>query len=271
MCTVGVNVQSRMARSRYQIGVLNVRIEKETYWGTNVVDTVKIIESNLAEVRERIRTSAQASGRTAADVTLVAVCKYFGSEVTRDVIAAGCRDIGENRPQVLWSKASDLTAIDVRFHQIGHLQRNKVRRTISCIDLLHAGDSLRLISSVSAESVKQGIVSRVLIEVNVSGDENKHGFCPTELESVLQEVAVLPNIDVQGMMAMAGLESDASESQREFAKLRELQESLSACCPKNVSLNHLSMGMTRDYELAIQEGATIVRIGNALFEGIPRV
>ena len=194
-----------------------------------------------------------------------------GAKSTRDVVAAGCRDIGENRPQVLWSKASDLTAIDVRFHQIGHLQRNKVRRTISCIDLLHAGDSLRLISSVSAESVKQGIVSRVLIEVNVSGDENKHGFCPTELESVLQEVAVLPNIDVQGMMAMAGLESDASESQREFAKLRKLQESLSACCPKNVSLNHLSMGMTRDYELAIQEGATIVRIGTALFEGIPRV
>jgi len=236
-----------------------------------VVDTVKIIEGNLAEVRERIRTSAEASGRAAADVTLVAVCKYFGSEVTRDVVAAGCRDIGENRPQMLWSKASDLTALDARFHQIGHLQRNKVRRTIACIDLLHAGDSLRLISSVSSESVKQGIVSRLLIEVNVSGDENKHGFCPSELESVLEEVAVLPNIDIQGMMAMAGLESDVSESQREFAKLRELRETLSSCCPENVSLKHLSMGMTRDYELAIREGATIVRIGTALFEGIPRV
>ena len=236
-----------------------------------MVDTVDIIESNLAEVRERIRTSAVASGRTAADVTLVAVCKYFGTEVTRDVVAAGCRDIGENRPQMLWSKASDLTALDVRFHQIGHLQRNKVRRTITCIDLLHAGDSLRLISAVSTESVKQGIISRLLIEVNVSGDESKHGFCPTELESVLEEVAVLPNIDIQGMMAMAGLESDVSKSQREFAKLRDLRDSLSSCCPANVSLKHLSMGMTRDYELAIREGATIVRIGTALFEGIPRV
>ncbi len=236
-----------------------------------MVDTVKIIESNLAEVRDRISASAKASGRTSADVTLVAVCKYFGSDVTRDVVTAGCRDIGENRPQMLWSKATDLTALDLRFHQIGHLQRNKVRRTIGCIDLLHAGDSLRLISSVSAESVKQGIVSRLLIEVNISGDENKHGFCPSELEPVLHEVAVLPNIDIQGMMAMAGLESNACESKREFAKLRELRDSLSACCPENVSLHHLSMGMTRDYEMAICEGATIVRIGTALFEGIPRV
>lgn len=236
-----------------------------------MVDTVKIIETNLAEVRERIGRSAEASGRTAGDVTLVAVCKYFGSDITTDVVEAGCREIGENRPQVLWSKASDLSTLDVRFHQIGHLQRNKVRRTITCIDLLHAGDSLRLINSVSAESVKQGIVTRLLIEVNVSGDENKHGFNPTELESVLEDIAVLPNIDIQGMMAMAGLESDASNAQREFSHLRELRDRLFSVCPDNVSLKHLSMGMTRDYELAIREGATIVRIGTALFEGIPRV
>jgi hypothetical protein len=111
----------------------------------------------------------------------------------------------------------------------------------------------------------------LLIEVNVSGDSSKHGFMPDEVESVLDNVAVLPNIEVQGMMAMAGLESDDAQSQREFAKLRELRERLSACCPDNVSLNHLSMGMTRDYEIAIREGATIVRIGTALFEGIPRV
>ena len=236
-----------------------------------MVDTVKIIETNLAAVRERIATSAEASGRTADDVTLVAVCKYFGSDITADVVEAGCGEIGENRPQVLWSKASDLAALDVRFHQIGHLQRNKVRRTITCIDLLHAGDSLRLINSVSAESVKQGIVTRVLIEVNISGDENKHGFKPTELESVLEVVADLPSIDIQGLMAMAGLESDTSEAQREFAQLRELRERLFLCCPENVSLKNLSMGMTRDYELAVREGATIVRIGTALFEGIPRV
>ena len=241
------------------------------FGGTDVVDTLRIIETNLAEVRERIRTSAVNSGRTTDDVTLVAVCKYFGSDITTFVVEAGCGEIGENRPQALWSKASDLAALDVRFHQIGHLQRNKVRRTINCIDLLHAGDSLRLINSVSAESVKQGIVTRLLIEVNVSGDQNKHGFRPVELESVLEDIAVLPNIAIQGMMAMSGLESDAANAQREFAQLRELREGLSSCCPENVSLEHLSMGMTRDYELAIMEGATIVRIGTALFDGIPRV
>ena len=239
--------------------------------GANVVDTVKIIESNLAEVRGRIETNAQASGRTSADVTLVAVCKYFGSNITADVVEAGCVEIGENRPQVLWSKAADLSSLNVRFHQIGHLQRNKVRRTIACIDLLHAGDSLRLIRSVSAESVKQGMVTQVLIEVNVSGDGNKHGFRPSELESVLEIVSALPNIDIQGMMAMAGLDSDLSKTQREFAELRQLREDLGSRCPENISLQHLSMGMTRDYEVAVREGATIVRIGTALFDGIPRV
>jgi pyridoxal phosphate enzyme (YggS family) len=238
---------------------------------TDVVDTVKIIENNLAEVLERIRTSAEASGRTAAAVKLVAVCKYFGSDITAHVVKAGCAEIGENRPQVLWSKASDLAALDVRFHHIGHLQRNKVRRTLPCIDLLHAGDSLRLINSVSLESVKQGIVTRVLIEVNISGDQNKHGFEPTELKSVLEDVSVLPNIEIQGIMGMAGLESDASKTRGEFSQLRELREQLLAYCPENVSLEHLSMGMTRDFEMAILEGATIVRIGTAWFEGIPRV
>ncbi len=236
-----------------------------------MIDTVKIIETNLAEVRMKIGSNAEASGRTAADVKLVAVCKYFGSDVTAAVVAAGCGEIGENRPQALWSKALELSSLDVRFHQIGHLQRNKVRRTIGCIDMLHAGDSLRLLNSISAESVKQGIVTQILIQVNISGDQNKQGFKPNEVESVLENVAVMPNIDIQGMMTMAGLQSDPSKTQREFAELRELRESLFSRCPDNVSLRHLSMGMTRDYELAVREGATIVRIGTGLFAGIPRV
>jgi uncharacterized pyridoxal phosphate-containing UPF0001 family protein len=111
----------------------------------------------------------------------------------------------------------------------------------------------------------------VLIEVNISGDESKHGFRPTEVESVLDDVSGLPNIDIQGLMGMAGFDSDPSKTQHEFAQLRELRESLISYCPENVSLKHLSMGMTRDYELAVREGATIVRVGTALFDGIPRV
>ena len=234
-------------------------------------DVLKIIEDNLASVHDRIERSAVSSGRVADDVTLVAVCKYFGSDITSAVVEAGCREIGENRPQTLWSKADELLGQDVRFHQIGHLQRNKVRRTISCIDLLHAGDSLRLIESVSTESVKQGIVTNLLIEVNVSGDSSKHGFMPDEVESVLDNVATLPNIEIQGMMAMAGLDSDVTATQREFALLRGIRDKLDSSCPDNISLKHLSMGMSRDYELAIREGATMVRIGTALFDGIPRV
>jgi PLP dependent protein len=267
-------VTSRLFHSRraYQKSEFDAKIDDEKMGGgTDVIDILKIVESNLAEVRDRIATCASTSGRTAVDVTLVGVCKYFGSDITRIVVEAGCRDVGENRPQTLWSKASDLSALNIRFHQIGHLQRNKVRRTINRIDLLHAGDSLRLINAVSKESVKQEIVTRLLIEVNVSGDRNKEGFRPTELESVLEDVANLPNIDIQGLMSMSGLESDESQTTREFALLRELREGLTSRCPENVSLKHLSMGMTRDYELAIREGATIVRIGTALFEGIPRV
>ena len=227
-----------------------------------------VIGENVARIREEIARNAEASGRCESDITLIAVCKYVDSEITGLVVRQGCHDVGENRPQTLWNKAAELGSLPVRFHQIGHLQRNKVSRTVGLISLLHAGDSLRLLRSVSEESARQEISTNVLLEVNLSGDEAKHGFAHSEVNRIIDEVARMHNIKVCGLMGMAGLKSDASQTAREYESLRTLRDKLQRNSGGNVELSELSMGMSRDYGLAIQQGATMVRVGSALFHGL---
>jgi pyridoxal phosphate enzyme (YggS family) len=219
-------------------------------------------------VRERIAATAKASGRKADDVRLVAVTKYVDAATTRLLAEAGCRDLGEARPQSLWDKAAALADCDVRWHMIGHLQRNKVRRTLSLLHLLHSGDSPRLLSEVDAEAAALPAPLSVLLEVNVSGDSTKHGFAPTEIEPLLAQLQSLRRLDIRGLMAMAGLEGDAAQARRDFAALRELRDRLRAAWHGRFALDELSMGMSGDFEAAIAEGSTIVRVGSALFEGI---
>ena len=229
-----------------------------------------LIADNIAKVRETIAECAEKSGRLAADVTLVGVCKYFGEEITRMVAEAGLFDLGENRPQQLWDKAMSLDALPIRWHQIGHLQRNKVRRSLPFIHLFHAGDSMRLLVEINKEAERVQATQEVLLEINVSGEEAKHGFMPNEMESVLEECAGLSFLRVRGLMAMAGLHSGLDGAATEFESLRTLKERLESSKPDNVELDELSMGMSRDYHIAIEHGATIVRVGSSLFEGIPR-
>lgn len=223
------------------------------------------IAENLARVKDQIAAAAQRSGRSPADVKLVAVTKYVGADGTRLLVEAGCRDLGESRPQDLWSKAEALNDLSVNWHMIGHLQRNKVRRTVPLIECLQSGDSLRLLQAVDRQAQEINRVLSVLIEINISRDPTKHGFAPDELEPLLADVAQLEGLQVRGLMCMAGLETDAEGARREFAALRELRDGLRGSCPTNVSLDELSMGMSRDFEVAIEEGATLVRIGSALF------
>lgn len=226
---------------------------------------LSIIRDNLARVRDRIDQTAGRCGRSGSDVCLVAVTKYVTNDIAAAVVSAGCPDLGESRPQELWQKHEALVDVKVRWHFIGHLQRNKVRRTLPLIDLLHSADSMRLLEELNQECVRLHRRLSVLLEVNISGELTKHGFAPDELEKSLPEIAQLSNIEVKGLMAMAGLEGNLEDARREFRAVRELRDRLSSVIP----LNELSMGMSGDFEVAIEEGATIVRVGSALFEGLP--
>ncbi len=231
---------------------------------------------NLEQIRAQIATAAQASGRTADAVRLVGVTKYVSAGVARALVEAGLHDLGESRPQALWEKSAALSDLpQTRWHFIGHLQRNKVRRTLPSVSLLHAGDSLRLLEAWNEAAAELATTAveplpprQVLLEVNISGDAAKHGFAPEEIEPLLAPIAELRQLQVVGLMAMASIEGGPARAQSDFAKLRILRDLLQTVAPVGMELRELSMGMSGDFIEAIAEGATLVRVGSALFEGV---
>ena len=231
-----------------------------------MTDLMARIAENVAEIRGRIAEAAVRSGRPPADVLLLAVTKYVGPEEIRALVAAGCVDLGESRPQQLWVRAESLADLPIRWHFIGHLQRNKVERTLPRVSRIHSVDSLRLAEAIDVAAASLGRPVPVLLEVNVSGDAAKHGFSPDEVEPLLGRLAALRGLDVCGLMCMAGLDGGPDDARRDFATLRNLRDHLRRNCPAEVRLADLSMGMSGDYEAAIEEGSTIVRVGSALFE-----
>jgi pyridoxal phosphate enzyme (YggS family) len=227
-----------------------------------------LIRENLARVRERIEAAAARCGRQAHDVKLVGVTKYVDESIVRGLAEAGLLDLGESRPQELWKKADALSDLPIRWHLIGHLQRNKVRRTLPLKPCIHSADSLRLLGEINSEAASLGVKADVLLEVNVSGEPAKHGLEPGAMEPLLPQIAALPNIAVHGLMTMAALDGGPDRARRDFAALRELRDRLLPGCPQSISLRELSMGMSGDFEIAIEEGATIVRVGTALFKSL---
>ena len=228
----------------------------------------KRIGENLAEVEGRIAEAALRSGRRPGDVRLVAVTKYVEIELIEPLLARGCRTLGESRPQHLWPKAEALAGRDVAWHMIGPLQRNKVRRTLPLVEMIHSADSIRLVETIDRIAAELQRSARLLLEVNASGDQAKHGLADAQLEDVLSRLAEYRHVEVCGLMCMAGLDSGPEETRREFARLRHTRDRLRSSCPGGAALEELSMGMSGDYEIAIEEGATIVRVGSALFEGV---
>jgi PLP dependent protein len=228
------------------------------------------LAENLAGLRQRIDAAAQTSGRDAISVTLVAATKYVSSDVARAIVAAGCADLGESRPQEFWSKAAALADQPVRWHFIGHLQRNKVRRTLPEVTLFHSIDSRRLLAALDEESAALGRRASVLLEVNISAEEAKHGFAPADVERLLDAWPAYRHVEVRGLMGMARLEGGPAAAERDFAELRKLRDRLAAGLPPGVTLDELSMGMSGDFEAAIRHGATHVRIGSALTAGLPK-
>ena len=228
---------------------------------------LKTIAENVTRIRERIARAAQRSGRAAEQITLVAVTKYVSAEIIRPLVAAGCLELGESRPQQLWEKTAALADLPIRWHLIGHLQRNKVRRTLPLAALIHSVDNRRLLAAINKEASEKE-PTPILLEVNVSGESAKHGLSPVQIEPLLAELPNYANVSVRGLMCMAGLESGPEETRHDFAVLRRLRDYLRPSCPPGVTLDELSMGMSGDFEEAIEEGATIVRVGSALFEGV---
>jgi PLP dependent protein len=231
-------------------------------------DIARRIAENLSQVRDRIDAAAARSGRRGQDVLLVAVTKYVGPAEIRAVVAAGCHELGESRPQQLWQRAEELADLPIRWHFIGHLQRNKIRRTLTLAAMVHSVDSPRLAEALEQTAAELSLRVPVLLEVNTSGETAKGGFTPDEIERGLPKLAEYGHLEIRGLMCMAALEGGLDVARRNFADLRNLRDRLRANCPANVALDELSMGMSGDYEVAIEEGATIVRVGSALFEGI---
>jgi pyridoxal phosphate enzyme (YggS family) len=230
---------------------------------TTILET---IESNLTGIRQRINEACQRSGRRSDDVALVAVTKYAQSEWVRALIDLGQVRLGESRPQQLAVRAEEMPD-HVEWHLIGHLQRNKVDLILPAVQLIHSADSLRLLKRISQSAASLERSANVLLEVNVSGEESKDGFTPAALREAWQEIRRLDHLDVQGLMTMAP-QSDKPESARTvFTALRELRDEL-ARSDDGRPLPELSMGMSRDFEVAIEEGATLIRIGSSLFEGL---
>jgi PLP dependent protein len=228
------------------------------------------IDNNVAHVRDRIARAAERSGRSPDTISLVAVTKYGDVAAARALAAAGCTVLGESRPQELCRKAVALMDKPVSWHLIGHLQRNKVTRTLPVVEAIHSVDSDRLIEAIAHAPYVPHRIS-ILIEVNISRDVRKHGIEPDDLLPLIERVPDHPNICLRGLMAMAGLRQGSGETHAGFARLRKLRDTVRPQCPSWVSLDDLSMGMSADFETAIEEGATIVRIGSLLFDGVTRV
>lgn len=219
------------------------------------------IEGRLNAVRERVATSAGRVGRDPDDVTLVVVSKSFSADVVAKALRAGATDLGENRAQELREKAIALPHVP-RWHFIGHLQTNKTRHVVGTAHLIHSVDRFGLAEEIARRARRTGVSQQVLIEVNISGEPTKHGVEPSSAETFAEEVASLDGIDVKGLMTMAPLADDPELSRPFFADLRGIGERLVHRLPE---ARHLSMGMTRDFEVAVEEGATLVRVGEAVF------
>lgn len=235
----------------------------------NLADTRSRLRDNLAKVEARIGAACGRAERSRDAVTLIAVTKSVEPDVAALLPELGVRDLGESRPQELWRKAAALPT-DVNWHLIGHLQRNKVARTLPLVKLIHSVDSVRLAEVIDGEAAKLGRQAHVLLEVNLSRESAKHGF-PADQVPIVNPDLPFPykHVFVDGLMTMAAATDDPERCRPVFAELRSLRDQFAVRTPGLTDLmNELSMGMTGDFEVAIEEGATMVRIGSALFEGI---
>lgn len=225
---------------------------------------------NYQEIEKKVKQACQRAGRVREEVTLIAVSKTKPLSMIEELLPLGVRDFGENKVQELTQKAEILEQKkipepQVRWHMIGHLQRNKVKYLVDKACMIHSVDSLRLAEEISKEAGKKGIQVPILIEVNVAEEESKFGVRMEEAESLIRQIAVLPWISIQGLMTIAPYVENPEENRFIFRNLRNLSVDIQGKNIDNVTMDVLSMGMTGDYQVAIEEGATHVRVGTGIF------
>jgi hypothetical protein len=221
------------------------------------------LSENLSRIQERIAAAASKSGRSPGDVTLVAVSKTRTAKEVEAAIRAGVSVLGENRVQEAEGKRASVS-LPAQWHLVGHLQRNKVGTALGLFDLIHSVDSVRLAREIGKQA-GEGKVVRALVQVNVSGEVSKFGFSPDETPDRVAEIGSVEGLEVEGLMTIGAHESDPEKVRPGFEKLRAISERVSAVRQDGVRMKHLSMGMSGDFEVAIEAGATLVRVGTALF------
>lgn len=223
-----------------------------------------MLKDNYSIVRENILKACEKAGRDPKSVKLIAVSKTKPTEDIEEIYSLGQRDFGENKVQEL-SQKIEILPDDIKWHLIGHLQQNKVKYIIGKTELIHSVDSERLALTISKEAVKHNVTTDVLIEVNVAGEESKFGVTTDETIELIEKISKLPGIHICGLMTIAPFVADPEENRPVFRKLRELSVDIADKKIDNVTMSVLSMGMTNDYMVAIEEGATLVRVGTAIF------
>jgi pyridoxal phosphate enzyme (YggS family) len=234
--------------------------------GAGSIMNPSVLAANLETVRQRIADAAKRSSRAAEEVTLVGVTKRNPPELARALIELGVSDLGENYPQELWSKVDALNDCRPRWHLIGHLQGNKARRTLPLVTMIHAVDSLKLLRTLNALADDMHDPPRVCLQVNCSGEPAKHGWAPSAILNDSEAIAACRSIPIVGLMTMAAYDIAPDVARPAFVRLRETRDALQA--RTGLALPELSMGMSNDFEVAVEEGATLVRVGSALFAGV---
>lgn len=229
-----------------------------------MITDMNIIHNNLTKVKQNINAACERAGRNSEDVTLIAVSKTKPIEMLREAYEAGARDFGENKVQELMDKIPVMPE-DIRWHMIGHLQRNKVKYIVDKVWLIHSVDSLRLAEEISTQALKKNVTVNILVEVNVAQEESKFGTSAEETISLVEKIAKLPGIHIKGLMTIAPFVENSEENREYFHKLKQLSVDISRKNIDNVSMSILSMGMTGDYTVAVEEGATHVRVGTGIF------
>ncbi len=223
-----------------------------------------VLKENYANVLNNVHNACERVGRNADEVTLIAVSKTKPVEMLQEIYECGCRDFGENKVQEIMDKYEKLPD-DIRWHMIGHLQTNKVKYIVDKVYMIHSVDSIKLAKEISKEAVKKNVTVKVLLEVNVAKEETKFGLLTEEVLDFYKEVIDLPGLKMCGLMTIAPYVENSEENRQHFVNLKQLMVDIESEKTDNISVGELSMGMTGDYEVAIEEGATYVRVGTGIF------
>ena len=225
---------------------------------------IHTVAAAVKEVTANIEAACKRAGRDPKEVTLIAVSKTMPVEAIREAMACGMVDFGENRPQELRDKQAEITDL-LRWHMIGALQTNKLKYVIGKTTLIHSVDTLHLAEAIEEMSAKKDLITEVLLEINIGGEDTKHGIAPEALEDLVRDVARLSHVRIRGLMTVAPYTEQAEENRLYFRKMKQLMVDINSKNIDNVYMDILSMGMTGDYEIAVEEGATLVRVGTGIF------